>query len=60
MDVDIGCRAEVSLGGEGPGNSGGGSARYRACVHLAEHHPCRLNEAERCVYGEEFAGRAGF
>ncbi len=57
--IDVGGSAEVSVVGEGPENSGCGGAGNGARVHLAKHHPCRLDETERGVDGEEFAGGAG-
>jgi hypothetical protein len=60
MIVIVGGSAEVSRVGEGSEDSGGCSAGDSAGIHLAEYHSGRLDQTERGVNSQQFAGGTGF
>ncbi len=60
MVVNVGSSAQVSRVREGLENSGGSGAGNGAGIHFAENHAGGFKEAERGVYGQEFAGGTTF
>jgi len=58
--VNIGSGAPVSVVRESLEGSGGGGTSDSSCVHFSEYHSRGLDQAERGVDGEEFAGGTGF
>ncbi len=60
MIVNVGSSAEVSRVGEGSESSGGSRAGDSAGICLAEDHSGRLDQTERGVNSQQFAGGTGF
>jgi hypothetical protein len=58
--VDIGSGSPVCVVRESLEGSGGGGASDSACIHFPEYHSGGLDQTERGVNGEEFAGGTGF
>ncbi len=60
LSVIIHISSGTSVSVMGKMHKGGGcvGTGYGSGVHFAKDHTGGFNEAEGCVYGEEFAGRA--